>query len=211
MSDLLPSPSSAVRRRRIVEAAVRLFASAPYAAVHMDAIAAASGVAKPTLYRYFATKEALFVASLVWALEDMRAGLEAIRREAAPSEAKLRRLVALILRRTEPLAPALQAIENRSAKWGSASRRVLRQGFRHLRTEISGLVRDGIAAGEFGEVDPDLASLVILGGIRMAAHGQTGRGAAFADNMADLLLRGLRAPASSQSYPPSSLSSEAFA
>jgi TetR/AcrR family transcriptional repressor of mexJK operon len=211
MNDLIHSPSSAVRRRRIVEAAVRLFASAPYAAVHMDAIASGAGVAKPTLYRYFATKEALFVASLEWALEDMRVALEAIRREPAASEAKLRRLVALILRRTEPLAPALQAIENQSAKWGTESRRVLRQGFRHLRTEIGGLVRDGIAAGEFGAVDPDLASLVILGGIRMAAHGQAGRGAAFADSMADFLLRGLRAPAPSPAFPSSPLPSGAFA
>ena len=60
------------RRQRMSQAAVRLFTEHAYADVHMDAIAAAAGVAKPTLYRYFATKEALFIEALECALEELR-------------------------------------------------------------------------------------------------------------------------------------------
>ncbi len=185
-------PLSPARRQRIVEAAARLFAAAPYADVHMDAIAASAAVAKPTLYRYFPTKEALFVASLERTLEDLGAALQALRREAGSSEMKLHRLVALILKRIGSLAPAVTAIETQRAEWGTESRRVLRRGFRNLRTDIGELIRDGLREGRFAGVDPDLASLVILGGIRMAAHAQPGRGDALAADMADLLLGGLR-------------------
>ncbi len=186
------SASAAARQRRIVEAAVRLFASAPYASVHMHAVATAAAVAKPTLYRYFPTKEALFVASLEWSLENLRSSLHAIRQEPAPGETKLRRLIALILDRVEHLAPAIHAIESQNAQWGKESRRILRQGFRNLQEEISTLIRDGQQDAEFTDADPDLASLVILGGIRMAAHSRAGQGKILADSMARMLLDGLR-------------------
>ena len=140
-------PLSPARRQRIVEAAARLFAAAPYADVHMDAIAASAAVAKPTLYRYFPTKEALFVASLERTLEDLGAALQALRREAGSSEMKLHRLVALILKRIGSLAPAVTAIETQRAEWGTESRRVLRRGFRNLRTDIGELIRDGLREG----------------------------------------------------------------
>ena len=171
----------------------------------MDEIASAASVAKPTLYRYFPTKETLFIASLEWTLNDMRTELQIIEREPISCDLKLRRFFAAILKRIEQIAPALHAIENRSLEWGAQSRRVLREGFRNLRAEISNLVRDGTQKGEFGTVDPALASLVILGGLRMAAHSRTGRGSALADTMADILLGGLRGgqvPARSALPPP---------
>jgi AcrR family transcriptional regulator len=192
MSKASASPAAVERQRRIVEAAVRLFANAPYASVRMDEIASAASVAKPTLYRYFPTKETLFIASLEWTLNDVRTELQSIEREPISVDLKLRRFIAAILKRIEQIAPALHAIENRSPEWGAQSRRVLREGFRNLRAEISNLVRDGTQKGEFGAIDPALASLVILGGLRMAAHSRTGRGGALADTMADILLGGLR-------------------
>jgi hypothetical protein len=105
---------------------------------------------------------------------------------------KLHRLVALILKRIGSLAPAITAIETQEAEWGSESRRVMRKGFRTLRADIGELIRDGLREGRFAGVDPELASLVILGGIRMAAHAQSGRGEGLAGDMTDLLLDGLR-------------------
>jgi AcrR family transcriptional regulator len=186
------SPASIARRQRIVEAAVRLFANAPYASVHMDAVATAAAMVKPTIYRYFPSKESLFVASLEWALEDLRTALQNARLEPAPGELKLHRLIAMVLDRIEHLAPAIHAIESQDPQWGKESRRILRQGFRSLRAEISALIRDGQRDDQFADVDPDLASLVILGGIRMAAHSRPGQGKALADSMARILLGGLR-------------------
>jgi AcrR family transcriptional regulator len=183
---------SAARRRRIAEAAIRLFANAPYASVHMDAMATAAAVVKPTLYRYFPTKEALFIASLEWALEDLRTALESARLEPAPSDLKLRRLIAVVMDRIKHLAPAIHAIESENPQWEKESRCILRQGFRSLQEGISALIRDGQQGNQFADIAPDLVSLVNLGGIRMAAHSRAGQGKTWADSMARILLDGLR-------------------
>ncbi|WP_244936297.1 TetR/AcrR family transcriptional regulator [Methylobacterium currus] len=178
------------RRRRILEAGMGLFSGLPYAAVHMDAVAAEAGVAKPTLYRYFPTKEALFIAGLAWTLAELRDAIGAIRAVDAP--ARLRAAVGLVLERVSALSPALTAIEGSGAEFGERSRRVLREGFDGLRGALADLLRAGVDAGELHVPDIDLAVLMILGGIRMAVHG-TGRRPPASAAVTDFFLNGLGA------------------
>jgi AcrR family transcriptional regulator len=180
------------RRQRISQAAVRLFTEHAYADVHMDAIAAAAGVAKPTLYRYFATKEALFIEALECALEELRHEIRALRAGTGSVESRLRRVMACVLDRVGRLTPAIRAVEGRSSDLGERSRTVLRQGFSALKEEIGALLADGTEMGVFGRFDLDVAVLVVLGGVRMAAHSNAG-GRNVADAVADFLLNGLRA------------------
>ncbi|WP_426034680.1 TetR/AcrR family transcriptional regulator [Cypionkella sp. TWP1-2-1b2] len=48
------------KQRRILDAALTVFAAEGYSGTSMDAIAAKAAVSKPTLYQYFGTKEQLF-------------------------------------------------------------------------------------------------------------------------------------------------------
>lgn len=74
MSDPKQAPVNAPARRRtrrkearpqeIVEAAMRLWAEKGFAATRLEDVAAEAGVAKGTIYLYFASKEALFEAAL---------------------------------------------------------------------------------------------------------------------------------------------------
>jgi AcrR family transcriptional regulator len=180
--------SAAERRARILEAGMRLFAAMPYAEVHMDAVAAAAGVAKPTLYRYLPTKEALFIEGLAWELAALRAEIGAARDGTAAE--RLERAVALVLERVGRLSPAIQAVEGHGAELGERSRHVLRQGFSGLRDELGGILRDGAACGAFAAVDVELAVLMILGGVRMAAL--AARTPVEPSAVARLLLDGLR-------------------
>lgn len=52
---------SARKRRAILEAATEVFLKGGYLGTNMDEIAALSGVSKQTVYKHFASKEALFV------------------------------------------------------------------------------------------------------------------------------------------------------
>lgn len=53
------------KRQRALDAALHVFSQNGYVAATMDAIAAEAGLTKPTLYQYFASKEALFQAMML--------------------------------------------------------------------------------------------------------------------------------------------------
>lgn len=55
-------PRSALKRKAILEAATEIFLKGGYLGTNMDEIAALSEVSKQTVYKHFASKEALFIA-----------------------------------------------------------------------------------------------------------------------------------------------------
>ena len=57
-----PSQEKPEKAKAILKGALAVFTTQGYAAASMDRIAAAAGVSKPTLYRYFEDKEGLFIA-----------------------------------------------------------------------------------------------------------------------------------------------------
>jgi AcrR family transcriptional regulator len=59
------------KERRILEAALRVFSDTGYSGTTMDALAAAAGLTKPTLYQYFASKEQLFSAMMLQQRDQM--------------------------------------------------------------------------------------------------------------------------------------------
>ena len=67
---------AAERRRAIVRAALRVFASTSYAGATTAEIAREAGVSEPVLYRHFTSKRALWIACLDLAWEDTRKRLE---------------------------------------------------------------------------------------------------------------------------------------
>lgn len=55
-------PRSALKRKAILDAATEIFLKGGYLGTNMDEIAALSEVSKQTVYKHFASKEALFIA-----------------------------------------------------------------------------------------------------------------------------------------------------
>jgi TetR/AcrR family transcriptional regulator, cholesterol catabolism regulator len=67
------TPNQAARRRRVIEAAMKLASDGGYDAVQMRDVASEAGVALGTIYRYFASKDHLLAACQVeWAGEIQR-------------------------------------------------------------------------------------------------------------------------------------------
>ena len=181
-------PGLSNRRRRILEAAAGLFLRASYDAVQVDDIARVAGVAKPTLYRHFATKEALFLEALATMFDELKARAAAIAGAAEPPAVRLRALVSLLGAEIGRLKTLLRAAEGSPAARGAGGRQVLRCELRALGDEIARVIGDGIAAGCFAPTDARLAARVVLGGIRMASDGASHQAAKL---VADLLLEGL--------------------
>ena len=71
-------PPNPTKRRRILDAARRVCSQSGYEAARMDEIAQVAGVSKGTLYNFFASKEALLVATVLAAHDDFVVVLPAV-------------------------------------------------------------------------------------------------------------------------------------
>jgi AcrR family transcriptional regulator len=76
MHDAEMDPTAGDGSRRILDAAEELFADRGFDAVSMHAIAQAAGISKANIYHYFPNKDALYLAVLRSASENLRALLQ---------------------------------------------------------------------------------------------------------------------------------------
>ena len=152
MSDSDRAPVD-VKRRRILEAAMEICEARGVHAARMEEVAALAQVSKGTLYRYFESKEDLFLASLIGSYEE---GLQAVEvpESAAPTE-QLRHLLRGLGRVLMQVAPRARVLYQ---AWGvvadspAFSERLndfLRSFHRERHAEFEALVEAGQAAGEF--------------------------------------------------------------
>ena len=153
------------RRARLLEAAAALFAAAPFAEVQVEEIARRAGVGKPTLYRYFPSKEALYLEVFGAALARLETELAAI--AGAPGPAR-ERLAAMLTRLTAALEQTrtLGLLEgerpDRTQNW-----RALYRARRHaILDALRQVIEAGCQAGEFRRVDPAVTPALLIGIIR---------------------------------------------
>src|SRR5271166_3818986 len=91
-----PSSARAARgdkRERILEAAVRVFASRGFHATRVSDVASAAGVADGTIYLYFKSKDALLVSLFESRVERLLTFLETELPRTARASDKLKRIV----------------------------------------------------------------------------------------------------------------------
>jgi len=189
----------------MLEAASGLFGTSGYDAVQMDDVARAAGVGKPTLYRYFGSKEELFLEVLSEVLQQLQQTIEEVAARPLPPQESLalmiRTLVDTLGRQTEPLR--LIAGDNP----GLAHR--LRIAFRHRRRPILELLRRvlerGVATRDFRPLDLEVTPALLLGMVRGGLINAPGAARErLAEAALNLVLRGaLAAPADSDGNSPS--------
>jgi AcrR family transcriptional regulator len=151
------------RRARILEAASRLFAEGAYPAVQMDDVAREAGMSKATVYRYFRSKEALYLEIFDQELLALVAALEALRRRGlAPRETMMAVISAVI----GIFAVHLGTLRSLLADEAELAERI-RRVFRGRRREINGLIgqalADGMAAGVFRQMDLEATPGILVG------------------------------------------------
>ena len=84
------------RRAAILAGAAELFARMTYPEVQMDEVARRAGVGKATLYRYFASKEDLFLEVFEAALIELAARLRLASAASPPEDALVRMIETLV-------------------------------------------------------------------------------------------------------------------
>lgn len=157
-------------RERIVDAALAQVAEGGYGSAGVQGVAARAGVAVGSVYRHFPSKAELFSEVFSRAARRELAvvaevaaehGGSAADRIARAAEAFCRRALAgpvlAYAQLAEPVDPAVET-----------ERLALRRGYRDV---FAGALREGIAAGELRDHDPELTAAALVGALGEALVG----------------------------------------
>jgi TetR/AcrR family fatty acid metabolism transcriptional regulator len=158
------------KRKRILEAAVRVFAEHGYHGARVGDIAKDAGVAHGLLYHYFASKDDVLRTIFVENWGELIARFRAVEEAEEPAEAKLEG-IAKILLRTWRNDPALVTVMVREV----ARSHLLQEQVEDVReafTILQRVIEEGQSAGVFRrDLDARLASWVVYGGLEEVLTG----------------------------------------
>jgi AcrR family transcriptional regulator len=155
------------KRQRILDAAARAFPNEHFHKVSTEGIAAAAGVGKGTLFRYFPSKEKLFVATLCYSVEVATAEID---RALAGLTDPLERLETLcehlfaFYRQNNHL---FHLLHHHKALHDQGHGEVWEKQCR-LRGKITEMIEDGIKLGRFRHIDPVVSGRLLFGMLRTA-------------------------------------------
>lgn len=153
------------RRRKILDAAAQLFAEAPYAAVQVEEIARRAGIGKPTLYRYFPSKESLYTEIFDAALTRLESELADAAASTRPPRDQLAAMLiflAAAFEQTRTLRVLDEEKPGHADRWRSLYRARRRTILGHVRRAIEA----GCASGAFRDVDLEVTPALLIGMIR---------------------------------------------
>ncbi len=191
------------KRRRILDAAVRIFGRRGFHEARIADIAADAKVAEGTVYLYFRNKEDLLGVVFDESMDDVLEKGRALVRARVPAAERLTALVDLhfqFIGSDRDLASVFQIELRRSARLVERfSRSKLVEHFRLL----GDVLKEGIAQGEFrADLDPRLAVRILFGAAdeilsEWLLSGEK-KPSADAKRLVGTLLRGFAAPGDSQ-------------
>jgi TetR/AcrR family transcriptional regulator, cholesterol catabolism regulator len=151
------------RRQEIVTAAADLFDKRGYANTTMDDIARIVGIAKPTLYHYFASKDQILSnihEEFIDILIDKHQRRELVQ---LPAEQMLLEVMVDILELMQTHRGHVRVFFEHHRELPDDARREMRKKRDHYEAAVTEVVRRGVANGTFRGIDGHLAALGVFG------------------------------------------------
>jgi AcrR family transcriptional regulator len=149
-------------RAKILDAAVRLFSTHGYNTASVDTICEEAGISKGAFYHHFETKQALFLALLDGWLQAIDNAIEASKEMTAPETfMQMTEAFPSIFKTAGEGLPMflefwLQASRDKTIWEASIA------PYRRYHKYFTSLIKKGVEEGSFVEVDPELASRMIV-------------------------------------------------
>ncbi|WP_031470026.1 TetR/AcrR family transcriptional regulator [Sciscionella sediminilitoris] len=150
--------------REILDHATRLFADQGYEATSLQDVADALGVSRSGLYHYVSRKEdllAMLVEQMSRGLADSLAVLHA--RTDLSAQDKLREFTGSVVRQRASSPDQFRVLDQVEAMLPEPLRSQHFKARKDVLTELTGVIEDGIAGGEFKPLDARIAALSVLG------------------------------------------------
>ena len=151
------------RRREIAATAVPVFLERGFLEATVREIAAAAGVGKSTLYDYFSSKEEILLFTLVEGIDDLTRQAREIFGDPIPAPEKIRRLMEVHLAymyKNRKLYLQLSLEVPRLSQETQARIQAARHAYQDL---LRDAVAQGIEEGSLRDINPTMASKVLLG------------------------------------------------
>jgi len=151
------------RREQIIDVATALFRQQGYHATSLDDIADAIGFTKPAIYYYFNSKDDILFAIIDDIVDQ---GLRRIRAMASREGSAAERLHDLLVENTRVILENLDAntvFYNERGLLSAKHERAIRAREREYTQIVMDLYTEGVANGEFIDVDPHIATSTLLG------------------------------------------------
>jgi len=185
------------KRDEILAAAEKEFARRDFHEVLMDDVAARAGVGKGTLYRYFPTKDELFLATVLRGLDQSHVEFLQVFDENTPLETVLENAVARMLAYFTGRAPLLTLLQRYEDRLPRADTEAWQQRRIDALAAIVGVLERAERFGRTRQMDTEIAAEMLLGMVRTAVHyprkGMTPE--TMAHEIVALFLNGVRQPA----------------
>jgi AcrR family transcriptional regulator len=148
-----------IRRNNLLDAASRIFARQGYEATSVEDIAFEAGIGKPTVYRYFASKQVLFEAVFGKAIDDLEIRLDAALLQDGTFEQRLMRLAIEIV---PTFRTHFGSIRNLN-EGETSKRRLFRQRRSEIEQRIKGVIEAAQRQGEVRAFDAAVAAKLMIG------------------------------------------------
>lgn len=181
------------KRAQIIEAASRVFAARAYHLVRMEEVARGARVGKGTLYRYFPSKEDLYLAIVDEAFDLLTRRLETERVMAAPPAIVLGRMIEAIVATFAQHLAVFRLAHQSQGRLFLRKKQVIQARRTHITRLLAEVLDRGVEAGAFRKVDPTLAPSMLIGMVWGTSlnHADEAPVEVLAARIADLYFHGL--------------------
>jgi len=181
------------KRATILDGASRIFAARVYHHVTMDDIARGTRVGKGTLYRYFPSKDDLYLAIVEEGFDLLIRRLETERATTAPAATVLRRMIESIVETFAQHLPFFRLVHRDEGRLLLRKKQVIQSRRAHIVRLLAEVLDRGVAEGIFRKLDPVLAPSMLIGMVwgTTLNHANDTPAAILASRIADLYLNGL--------------------
>ena len=181
------------KRATILDGASRIFAARVYHHVTMDDIARGTRVGKGTLYRYFPSKDDLYLAIVEEGFDLLIRRLETERATTAPAATVLRRMIESIVETFAQHLPFFRLVHRDEGRLLLRKKQVIQSRRAHIVRLLAEVLDRGVEEGIFRKLDPVLAPSMLIGMVwgTTLNHANDTPAAILASRIADLYLNGL--------------------
>ena len=156
-------PTQAAVLDGIVRSAATAFGELGYRAATLDAIAERAGLSKVTLYRYVSSKEELLSLVVERTIDEFQQGLRRIIAERRPADDTLRRIIRYQVTLLAEHLPFLTVFFSEESGLPAPMAARSARAKREYDQAIERVVREGIEAGVFRDLPPNLVVFGLLG------------------------------------------------